>query len=101
MQRRNTKQILPDQLDIDEPSPKIGPRESNKVNSNSILNILWMVIKVVLILFVIFPFIDKIRHKDYFSKAINLFHELDIGCKPCICPTYNVTQSDDKKGTGF
>ena len=100
MQRRS-KQILPD---IDEPSPKMGPRDPNKDSLMSFVNIIWTSIKVVLILFIIFPFIDKIRHKDYFSRAVNIINEFDIGCKPCVCPeiAFNKTQcEEERKGSGF
>jgi hypothetical protein len=104
MQRRTGKQSLPDLHDCDESSPKMGPREANKDNILSFVSVIWTSIKVVLILFIIFPFIDKIRHKDYFSKAVNLINEFDIGCKPCICPSiiFNKTQCDDNgSGSGF
>jgi len=102
MQRRS-KQILPD---IDEPSPKMGPRDPNKDNIMSFVNIIWTTIKVILILFIIFPFIDKIRHKDYFSRAVNIINEFDIGCKPCACPeiAFNKTQCEEERrssGSGF
>jgi hypothetical protein len=104
MQRRATKQIVSDYADIDEPSTKMGPKESNKDNITSIVSIIWTSIKVILILFIIFPFVDKIRHRDYFSRAVNMINELDIGCKPCICPEnlFNKTQSEaDGRGSGF
>ncbi len=104
MQRRSTKQNLPDIPDIDEPSCKMGPREVNKDSILSFVNIIWTTVKVVLILFIIFPFMDKIRHKDYFSKAVDMINDLDIGCRRCICPnnTMNITPCPaDSKGTGF
>jgi hypothetical protein len=104
MQRRATKQILPDNPDIDEPCHKMGPREVNRDSIIPFVSTIWTIVKVVLILFIIFPFIDKIRHKDYFSKAVSLINELDIGCRPCICPenAFNTTVCEgDRKGSGF
>ena len=103
MQRRSAKQTLPDH-DYDEPCHKTGPREVNRDVILPFVSNIWTIIKVVLILFIIFPFIDKIRHKDYFSKAVSLINELDIGCRPCLCPenVSNTTVSEgDKKGSGF
>jgi hypothetical protein len=102
MQRR--KQILPNVPDSDEPCHKMGPREVNKEGILPFVSTIWTIIKVILILFIIFPFIDKIRHKDYFSKAVSLINELDIGCRPCICPEniLNTTvNGGDKKESGF
>ncbi len=104
MQRRTTKQNLPDIPDIDEPCHKMGPRDMNKDSINSFVSMIWTTIKVVIILFIIFPFMDKIRHKNYFSKAMDLIVDLDIGCGPCICPnnTFNTTLREGDKGAlGF
>jgi len=85
MQRRGSRgNINPDE---DEPIKPVREKEKDftKEQVMSFVNILWFGLKIMLILFVVFPFIDKIRHKDYFSKAINLINDYDIGCKPCIC----------------
>ncbi len=82
----------------------MGPREIHKDSIISNVNIIWTTIKIVLILFIFFPFMDKIRHKNYFSKAIDLIIDLDIGCRPCLCPnnTFNTTlREGDKGASGF
>lgn len=81
-------------------SVKTTTKEISKDQLLSLMNILWTVVKVVLILFVIFPFIDKIRHKDLFSKAVNFINEYDIGCKPCICVGLNRTRIEEEKDKG-
>jgi len=83
MQRRGSRgNINPDE---DEPIKPVKEKDFTNEQVMSFVNILWFGLKIMLILFVVFPFIDKIRHKDYFSKAINLINDYDIGCKPCIC----------------
>ena len=85
MQRRGSRgNINPDE---DEPIKAVKEKEKDYTKDQvmSFVNILWLGLKIILILFVVFPFIDKIRHKDYFSKAINFINDYDIGCKPCIC----------------
>ena len=103
MERRSTKTNLPSLFDENDSSTKMGPIDKHNYNINSYINIIWTTIKVIIILFVIFPFIDKIRHKDYFTKAVNMINEFDIGCKPCHCPelVFNCTKREEDKRDGF
>ena len=83
------------------------PKVTNDLSKEKVvdfINICWRVVKVVLILLVIFPFIDKIRHKGYINQAVNFFNEYDIGCKPCnsTCDLLlNKTKIDEPKSNGF
>ena len=105
MQRRTTKgNINPDEEEtVVKPT---GSKDNSKEQLLTLVSILQMGVKIVIILFVVFPFIDKIRHKDYFSRAINFINEYDIGCKPCICPNvFNTTMNrtinseEERKGS--
>ena len=105
MQRQTTKgNINPDEEEtVVKPT---GTKDLSKEQFLSFVSILWTGVKIVLILFVVFPFIDKIRHKDYFSRAINFINEYDIGCKPCICPIMfnrtlirTINSEEDSKGS--
>jgi hypothetical protein len=60
----------------------------------NVLNTLWIILKVGIVLLIVFPFLDKLRHKDYITKTLNFINEYDIGCKPCECPICpNITAS--------
>ena len=74
MQRKSSRGCI-------EEEPKVT-NDLSKEKVVDFINICWRVVKVVLILVVIFPFIDKIRHKGYINQAVNFFNEYDIGCKP-------------------
>jgi hypothetical protein len=103
--KKQTRGNIANNCPDEEEDPKVFDKEISKDQIMSLVNVLWTVIKIALILFVIFPFIDKIRHKDYFSRAVNFINEYDIGCKPCICSDIlNRTSNrsdDDKYKTGF
>ena len=77
------------------PYAKAIPREEvvhMNTQVSKVLGFVWLGLKILVVVIIVFPFIDKLRHKDLFGKAINLVNEYDIGCKPCICQfngTYN------------
>jgi len=97
MQRKSSRGCI-------EEEPKAATNDLSKEKVVDFINICWRVVKVVLILVVIFPFIDKIRHKGYINQAVNFFNEYDIGCKPCnsTCDLFlNKMKIDEPKSNGF
>ena len=61
---------------------------------------LWFFAKCVVLFVIIYPFIDKVRQKDFFSNSLTYLSHLDIGCKQCNCPkTVNVTNGNGNQKT--
>ena len=58
-----------------------------------LLNYLWIIAKLSLIIILVYPFIDKLRQKDYFIKVGQFISDLDFGCKICDCLNINSTTS--------
>ena len=53
---------------------------------NKIINYIWLILKVAIIFVLLFPFIDKIRQKNYLEKFSGYVNDFDFGCKQCTCP---------------
>jgi hypothetical protein len=53
--------------------------------SRIILRYGWLIFKLLIVLYLLCPFLDKVRQKDYIAKFIDYFNEIDLGCKKCIC----------------
>ena len=68
MQRRATSRgnINPDD---DEPIKQVKEKDFTKEQVMSFVNTLWLGLKLMLILFFVFAFMDNIRQKDYFLNA--------------------------------
>ncbi|MCH7536045.1 MAG: hypothetical protein IH948_09975 [Bacteroidetes bacterium] len=63
---------------------------------------LWVIMKLIVIFIILCPFLDKLRQKDYVTKAVNFVSEMDIGCKPCVCNQTAVnTTSETSLNSGF
>ena len=83
------------------------PKATNDLSKEKVfdfINLCWRLVKLVVILVIIFPFIDKIRHKGYITQAVNFFNDYDIGCKPCnsTCDLLlNKTKINEQSLTGF
>jgi hypothetical protein len=60
-----------------------------KKQINEILKLVWIVVKITVIIILIFPFLDKLRHKNLLTKFTDLVSEYDIGCSPCYCSCNN------------
>jgi len=96
MQRKSSRGCI-------EEEPKVN-NDLSKEKVFDFINLCWRIFKLALILVIIFPFIDKIRHKGYINQAVNFFNDYDIGCKPCnsTCDLFlNKTKIDEPKNNGF
>ena len=96
MQRKSSRGCI-------EEEPKVN-NDLSKEKVFDFINLCWRIFKLALILVIIFPFVDKIRHKGYNTQAVNFFNEYDIGCKPCnsTCDLFlNKTKIDEPKSNGF
>ena len=60
-----------------------------KKQMNELLKLVWIVFKETVIIILIFPFLDKLRHKNLLTKFTDLVSEFDIGCSPCYCNCNN------------
>ena len=63
MQRKSSRGCI-------EEEPKVN-NDLSKEKVFDFINLCWRIFKLALILVIIFPFIDKIRHKGYITQAIN------------------------------
>jgi len=60
-----------------------------KKEMNELFKLVWIVVKITVIIILIFPFLDKLRHKNLLTKFTDLVSEYDIGCSPCYCNCNN------------
>jgi hypothetical protein len=70
---------------IDEEEEEEHNELRGKKQINEILKLVWIVVKITVIIILIFPFLDKLRHKNLLTKFTDLVSEYDIGCSPCYC----------------
>jgi len=96
MQRKSSRGCI-------EEEPKVN-NDLSKEKVFDFINLCWRIFKLALILVIIFPFVDKIRHKGYITQAVNFFNEYDIGCKICNSTRdlfLNKRKIDEPKNNGF
>lgn len=65
------------------------------------VNYLFFVIKVVLLVVLVYPFIDKIRQTELMAKVISYASQIDIGCKPCFPCNRTTTEINTKLNNGL
>jgi uncharacterized membrane protein YwzB len=96
MRRRNsTGQFTSNESSIS----RIEHDQDIKKELSSYLKILFTIMKVVLVIILLFPFIDKLRQSEMMAKLFEYLSHIDIGCKPCNISLIhsNITSGDRTK----
>lgn len=80
MRRRNSTGQFTSNESI---TSRIEHDQDIKKELSNYLKILFTMIKVVFVIILLFPFIDKLRQSETMIKIIEYLSHIDIGCKPC------------------
>jgi hypothetical protein len=75
--RRNSKKM--EEVDMQQQF------DNDSKQFSQFIAIIWFAIKCLLMLLVLYPFLQKVWYKSWFTKLFDLFQEYDLGCKPCNC----------------